>query len=127
MMQETIELIDKFPFVISDRTTLDCVVYEQASTEVKTGIKKDLTKKAKNLLDISLDFLSVTEANIYYVEKGYDFVLDEHRSSHSIFIERSSYWFDIVYRYTNAERVDLRDANLLHTICNSHCNSDNII
>lgn len=115
MITETLELLDIYDYVVSDRTPLDCVAYEMATHELRTG-SAEITQTALTLYQMSRSFLSYQQAEIIWVEKGYGFKEEYGRSNHTVFKELSQKWFNEVYemakRDLNIRTVDLRHMDL---------------
>jgi DNA polymerase III delta prime subunit len=106
MIKETLELLNIYDFVISDRTPLDCVAYEMATHELRTG-NDTITDKALALYHYAKAFLQEQQAEIIWVEKGYNFVDERGRSKHSKFRELSAKWFNNVYEIA-LQDLDIR-------------------
>jgi len=115
MITETLELLDIYDYVISDRTPLDCVAYEMATHELRTG-SGEITETALTLYNFSKSFLKYQQAEIIWVEKGFGFVDEVGRSNHTAFKELSQKWFHEVYqmakRDLNIRSVDMRELDL---------------
>jgi thymidylate kinase len=110
MIKETLELLNIYDFVISDRTPLDCVAYEMATHELRTG-KDIITDKALAMYNYARSFLREQQAEIIWVEKGYTFKEEKGRSNHTKFKELSAKWFhevyELAYHDLNVRKVDL--------------------
>jgi len=115
MITESLELLDIYDYVITDRTPFDCVAYEMATHELRTG-SSEITPTALNLYNFSKAFLAYQQAEIIWVEKGYGFVDEVGRSNHTAFRDLSQKWFDEVYEMAKRDlpirSVDMRELDL---------------
>jgi len=106
MVKETLELLHIYDYVISDRTPLDCIAYEMATHEMRTG-EDEITDKALSMYHYARAFLEEQQAEIIWVEKGYNFKEEHGRSNDSKFIELSAKWFNDVYELARHD-LDIR-------------------
>lgn len=115
MVTETLELLDIYDYVISDRTPLDCVAYEMATHQLRTG-SKEITPIALTLYQFAKSFLEIQQAEILWVTKGYGFQEEFGRSNHTEFKELSAYWFNEVYQMAkedlNVRSVDMTELDI---------------
>ena len=115
MVTETIELLNIYDYLVTDRTPLDCVAYEMATHELRTG-NKEITEAALTLYNFSKTFLKYQQAEILWVESGFGYKDEVGRSNHSEFKELSGKWFKEVYEMAkndlNIRSVDMRYLDL---------------
>jgi len=116
MVTETIELLDIYDYIVTDRTPFDCVAYEMATHELRTG-DSEITEVALTLYNFSKTFLKYQQAEIFWVEKGYGFKEEFGRSTHSKFKQLSQkWWFNEVYKMAKRDldikAVDMRQLDL---------------
>jgi len=115
MIKETLELNNIYSWVISDRSPLDSVVYENTVYTLRNGVP---SPHAGPMLTFIMDWLVAMKIHIFWVVKGYPFLMEKGRSEHSEFKELSAHFFDEIREelkkyHIPVEEIDVTKLNYM--------------
>lgn len=116
MTTRTLELLNIYDYVVTDRTALDCVAYEIAQQAIHTR-EYLWTYTATQIMNYQIDFLKKNNCKLLRVVKGWPHKMELGRTTHNEFNELSIRAFDDVYEAIR-DSLDILDVDLTKPLDN---------